>query len=140
LLKQFSKNGSANSEFQLKSTMTGGKEFVNKLSAEMMELMNVAYTRTSPAHPHTVVQNANFPEKIVKIKYFSIPLKIRKLHKLTSKMIIPRVLVNSDKKLDFILPIVHLPTPNKFNYPSHFNSTQYFLPTHFFLSGYLWKN
>jgi hypothetical protein len=29
----------------------GGKEFMNKLSAEMMELMNVSHTRTSPAHP-----------------------------------------------------------------------------------------
>jgi hypothetical protein len=29
----------------------GGKEFVNKLSAEMMELLNVAHTKTSPAHP-----------------------------------------------------------------------------------------
>jgi transposase InsO family protein len=28
-----------------------GKEFVNKLSAEMMELLNVAHTKTSPAHP-----------------------------------------------------------------------------------------
>jgi hypothetical protein len=28
----------------------GGKEFVNKLSARMMELMNVSHTRTSPAH------------------------------------------------------------------------------------------
>ncbi len=28
----------------------GGKEFVNKLSAEMMELMNVSHTKTLPAH------------------------------------------------------------------------------------------
>jgi len=27
------------------------KEFVNKLSAKMMELHNVAHTKTSPAHP-----------------------------------------------------------------------------------------
>jgi hypothetical protein len=31
--------------------MDGGKEFVNKLSAEMMKLMNVSHTLTSPAHP-----------------------------------------------------------------------------------------
>jgi hypothetical protein len=29
----------------------GRKEFMKKLSAEMMELMNVSHTRTSPAHP-----------------------------------------------------------------------------------------
>jgi hypothetical protein len=29
----------------------GGKEFVNKLLAKMMELMNVAHTKTSLAHP-----------------------------------------------------------------------------------------
>jgi Integrase core domain len=29
----------------------GGKEFVKRLSAEMMELMNVSHTKTSPAHP-----------------------------------------------------------------------------------------
>jgi transposase InsO family protein len=28
-----------------------GKEFINKLSAEMMELLNVAQMKTSPAHP-----------------------------------------------------------------------------------------
>jgi hypothetical protein len=31
-----------------------GKEFVNKLSAEMMELMNVSHTKTSPAHPSVI--------------------------------------------------------------------------------------
>jgi hypothetical protein len=29
----------------------GGKEFVSKLLAEMMELMNISHTKTSPAHP-----------------------------------------------------------------------------------------
>jgi hypothetical protein len=29
----------------------GWKKFVNKLAAEMMELLNVAHTKTSPAHP-----------------------------------------------------------------------------------------
>jgi Integrase core domain len=28
----------------------GGKEFVNTFLAEMMELMNISHTRTSPAH------------------------------------------------------------------------------------------
>jgi IS30 family transposase len=30
--------------------MDGGKEFVNKLATEMMELLNVAHTKTSLAH------------------------------------------------------------------------------------------
>jgi len=29
----------------------GGKEFVNKLSAELFQLLNVRHTKTSPAHP-----------------------------------------------------------------------------------------
>ncbi len=29
----------------------GGKEFVNKLSAELFELLNVSHTKMSPAHP-----------------------------------------------------------------------------------------
>ncbi len=29
----------------------GGKEFVNKLAAKIVELLNVAHTKTSPAHP-----------------------------------------------------------------------------------------
>jgi hypothetical protein len=29
----------------------GGKEFVNKLSAELFQLLNVSHTKTSPAHP-----------------------------------------------------------------------------------------
>jgi hypothetical protein len=31
--------------------MDGGKEFVNKLSAEVFQLLNVWHTKTSPAHP-----------------------------------------------------------------------------------------
>jgi hypothetical protein len=29
----------------------GGKEFLNKLLAEMMELLNISHNKTSPAHP-----------------------------------------------------------------------------------------
>jgi len=29
----------------------GGKEFVNKLSVELFQLLNVRHTKTSPAHP-----------------------------------------------------------------------------------------
>jgi Integrase core domain len=31
--------------------MDGGKEFINKLSAELFQLLNVSHTETSPAHP-----------------------------------------------------------------------------------------
>jgi hypothetical protein len=31
--------------------MDGGKEFVNKLSAELFQLLNVRHTKTSLAHP-----------------------------------------------------------------------------------------
>jgi len=38
----------------------GGKEFVNKLSAEMIELMNLSHARMSPAHPQ-----CNFQVEVV---------------------------------------------------------------------------
>jgi hypothetical protein len=44
----------------------GGKEFVNKLSAEMMELMNVSHTRTSPAHPQCNSQVEVFNKTVKK--------------------------------------------------------------------------
>jgi Integrase core domain len=44
----------------------GGKEFVNKLSAEMMELMNVSHTRTSPAHPQCNFQVEVFNKTVKK--------------------------------------------------------------------------
>jgi hypothetical protein len=34
----------------------GGKEFVNKLSAELFQLLNVFHTKTSPAHPQCNAQ------------------------------------------------------------------------------------
>jgi len=34
-----------------------GKEFVNKLSAELFQLLNVRQTKTSPAHPQCNVFN-----------------------------------------------------------------------------------
>ncbi len=43
-----------------------GKEFVNKLSAEMMELMNVSHTRTSPAHPQCNYQVEVFNKTVKK--------------------------------------------------------------------------
>jgi hypothetical protein len=44
----------------------GGKEFVNKLSAEMMELMNVSHTRTLPAHPQCNSQVEVFNKTVKK--------------------------------------------------------------------------
>jgi hypothetical protein len=44
----------------------GGKEFVYKLSAEMMELLNVAHTKTSPAHPQCNSQVEVFNKTVKK--------------------------------------------------------------------------
>jgi Integrase core domain len=44
----------------------GGKEFVNKLSAEMMELMNITHTKTSPAHPQCNSQVEVFNKTVKK--------------------------------------------------------------------------
>jgi hypothetical protein len=47
----------------------GGKEFVNKLSAELFQLLNVGHTNTSPAHPQCNAQVEVFQnrEKILSI-------------------------------------------------------------------------
>jgi len=34
--------------------MDGSKEFVNKLSAELFQLLNVSHTKIPPAHPHYI--------------------------------------------------------------------------------------
>ncbi len=44
----------------------GGKEFINKLPAEMMELLNVAHTKTSPAHPQCNSQVEVFNKTVKK--------------------------------------------------------------------------
>jgi transposase InsO family protein len=44
----------------------GGKEFVNKLSAEMMELLNVQHTKTSPYHPQCNSQVEVFNKTVKK--------------------------------------------------------------------------
>jgi hypothetical protein len=44
----------------------GGKEFVNKLSAEMLELMNISHTKTSPAHPQCNSQVEVFNKTVKK--------------------------------------------------------------------------
>jgi hypothetical protein len=46
--------------------MDGGKEFVNKLSAEMMELMNVAHTKMLTAHPQCNSQVQVFNKTVKK--------------------------------------------------------------------------
>jgi hypothetical protein len=44
----------------------GGKEFVNKLSAEVMELLNVPHTKTLPAHPQCNSQVEVFNKTVKK--------------------------------------------------------------------------
>ncbi len=44
----------------------GGKEFVNKLSAEVFQLLNVQHTKTSPAHPQCNAQVKVFNKTIMK--------------------------------------------------------------------------
>jgi transposase-like protein len=47
-----------------------GKEFVNKLSAEMMELLNVQHSKTSPYHPRCNSQVEVFNKTVKKISGF----------------------------------------------------------------------
>jgi hypothetical protein len=35
----------------------GGKEFINKLSAELFQLLNIRHTKTSPAHPQSPLEH-----------------------------------------------------------------------------------
>jgi hypothetical protein len=44
----------------------GGKEFVNKLSAELFQLLKVSHTKTTPAHPQCNAQVKVFNNKTVK--------------------------------------------------------------------------
>jgi hypothetical protein len=44
----------------------GGKEFVNKLSAELFQLLNVSHTKTSPAHPQCNAQVEVFNKTVKK--------------------------------------------------------------------------
>ncbi len=44
----------------------GGKEFVNKLSAEILEFLNVSHTKTSPAHPQCSSQVEVFNKTVKK--------------------------------------------------------------------------
>jgi len=46
--------------------MDGGKEFVNKLSAELFQLLNVWHTKTSPAHPQCNAQVEVFNKTVKK--------------------------------------------------------------------------
>jgi len=41
----------------------GGKEFINKLSAELFQLLNVSHTKISPAHPQCNAQVEVFNKK-----------------------------------------------------------------------------
>jgi hypothetical protein len=44
----------------------GGKEFVNKLSAELFQMLNVRHTKTSPAHPQCNAQVEVFNKTVKK--------------------------------------------------------------------------
>jgi hypothetical protein len=44
----------------------GGKEFVNKLSAELFQLLNVCHTKTSPVHPQCNAQVEVFNKTVKK--------------------------------------------------------------------------
>jgi len=44
----------------------GGKEFINKLSAELFQLLNVRHTKTSPAHPQCNAQVEVFNKTVKK--------------------------------------------------------------------------
>jgi len=44
----------------------GGKEFVNKLSAELFQLLNVSHTKTSPVHPQCSAQVEVFNKTVKK--------------------------------------------------------------------------
>jgi len=46
--------------------MDGGKEFVNKLSAELFQLLNVRHTRMLPAHPQCNAQVEVFNKTVKK--------------------------------------------------------------------------
>jgi hypothetical protein len=44
----------------------GGKVFVNKLLAEIFQLLNVSHTKTSPAHPQCNAQGEVFNKTVKK--------------------------------------------------------------------------
>jgi hypothetical protein len=47
----------------------GGKEFVNKLSAELFQLLNVRHTKTSPAHSQCNAQVEVFNKTVKKFQH-----------------------------------------------------------------------
>jgi hypothetical protein len=64
--KPFFPNGFVNSASQYKFTQTGGKEFVNKLSKELFDLLNVEHTKMTPAHPQCNAQVEVFNKTVTK--------------------------------------------------------------------------
>jgi hypothetical protein len=46
--------------------MDSGKEFVNKLSGELFQLLNVSHTKTSPTHPQLNTQVEVFNKTVKK--------------------------------------------------------------------------
>ncbi len=52
----------------------GSKEFINKLSAELFQLLNVRHTKTSPAHPQCNAQVEVFYKTVKKFLQMTLPL------------------------------------------------------------------
>jgi hypothetical protein len=70
-LMPFTEIGFRNSEFQPRFTWMASKEFINKLSAELFQLLNVSHTKTSPAHPQCNAQVEVFNKTVKKfLQYF----------------------------------------------------------------------
>ena len=42
----------------------GGKEFINKLSAEILAILDIKHTKTTPAHPQCNARVKNFNQRI----------------------------------------------------------------------------
>ncbi len=56
----------ANLEFRRRWTPIWGKDFINKLSVELFQLLNVRHTKTSPAHLQCNAQVEVFNKKVKK--------------------------------------------------------------------------
>jgi hypothetical protein len=67
LLEQFLNNGSANLEFQCKSTQMVEKNLSRNIMAELCELLNVQHSKTSPYYPQCNAQVEVFHKTVKNI-------------------------------------------------------------------------
>jgi hypothetical protein len=65
-LTPFARNGFQKFDILAQIHTDGGKEFVNKLSAELFELLDISHTKMSPAHPLCNPQVEVFNKKVKK--------------------------------------------------------------------------